>query len=385
MKVAFVINSLGAGGTERSTSLMLPLMRERGVEVVVFTLKREQVGDEERVRDAGIQVTVLTARRMVGRVRQLRSELKRLAPDVVHTAIFDADVVGRLAAIRTGIPVVSSLVNTPYDPERLKDPRVKRWRLAVLRIIDGTTGRHLVTRFHAVSQGVSAANVRALRLRPERVTVVERGRPVDQLGVRSPARRARVRAALGLSDTDFVVLAVGRQEFQKAHVDLVAAVDRVAQDQRGTVLLVAGRPGNASPDIQSALQAHPAAATCTRLLGHRDDVGDLLAAADLFAMPSKYEGTAGAALEAMALQLPVVATQMEGVQGVLEHDRNAVLVPVGDVCALAEAMLGLATDPQRCARLAAQAKSDFDERFGLGRSVDEMIQLYRAAAQSGRG
>ncbi|MFM8529212.1 MAG: glycosyltransferase, partial [Ilumatobacteraceae bacterium] len=115
-----MINSLGAGGTERSTSLMLPLMRERGVEVVVFTLKREQVGDEERVRDAGIQVTVLTARRMVGRVRQLRSELKRLAPDVVHTAIFDADVVGRLAAIRTGIPVVSSLVNTPYDPERLK-------------------------------------------------------------------------------------------------------------------------------------------------------------------------------------------------------------------------------------------------------------------------
>ena len=113
MKIAFVINGLGAGGTERSTTLMLPLLRERFVEVEVFTLKREQVGDEQRVRDMGIPVTVLSGGNWSSRIRSLRRELKRFQPDLVHTAIFEADVIGRIAAIGTRVPVVSSLVNTP--------------------------------------------------------------------------------------------------------------------------------------------------------------------------------------------------------------------------------------------------------------------------------
>ena len=147
---------------------------------------------------------------------------------------------------------------------------------------------------------------------------------------------------------------------------------------------VAGRDGNASPDIQSALAEHPAAANRTRLLGHRDDVGDLLAAADLFVMPSKYEGTAGAALEAMAMSLPIVVTDVEGLRGVLAHDRNAVLVPVGDRAALADAILRLIDDPVHAHEIARRAKADFDDRFRLDRSVAAMIALYRRTIDMGR-
>jgi glycosyltransferase involved in cell wall biosynthesis len=322
-------------------------------------------------------VTVLSGSGYWGRIRSLRRELKRFRPDVVHTAIFEADVIGRIAAIGTRVPVVSSLVNTPYDPVRRADPRVRPWRLAVLRVIDGVTGRRLVTMFHAVSQGVADANIRALRLRPERVRVVDRGRPIDQLGERTTERRERVRRALDVADDDIVLLAVGRQEYQKAHVDLIAALDTMLAKQSRALLLVAGRDGNATPDIAAALAAHPAAAARTRLLGHRDDVGDLLAAADLFVMPSKYEGTAGAALEAMAMSLPIVVTDVEGLRGVLVHDQNAVLVPAGDVAALAAALLRLTEQPERAHELALRAKADFDARFRLDRSVESMIALYR--------
>lgn len=384
MKIAFVINGLGAGGTERSTTLMLPLLLERGVEVEVFTLKREQVGDEQRVRDMGIPVTLLSGTKWASRIRSLRRELKRFQPDLVHTAIFEADVIGRIAAIGTRVPVVSSLVNTPYDPVRRSDPRVRPWRLGVLRIIDGITGRRLVTMFHSVSQGVADANIRALRLRPERVVVVDRGRPVEQLGERSAERNQRVRHQLGVADDDLVLVTVGRQEYQKAHVDLIEALDLVLAHRPNALLLVAGRDGNATPDIQSALAAHPAAANRTRLLGHRDDVGDLLAAADLFVMPSKYEGTAGAALEAMAMSLPIVVTDVEGLRGVLAHDRNAVLVPVGDRAALATAILRLIDDPAFAGDIARSAKADFEARFRLDRSVDSMIALYRRTIDMGR-
>lgn len=384
MRIAFVINSLGAGGTERSTALMLPVLRDRGLEPVVYTLKREALGDEERIRDAGIAVHVLSASTWFGRIRELRRLLRRDRPDVLHTAIFDADVIGRIAAYGTRIPVVSSLVSTPYDPVRFTDPKVTRWRLRVLQAVDGATGRWMVDRFHAVSDGVAAANAAALRLRPERVTVVDRGRPTDQLGLPGPERRAAVRQRIGVDDSSVVVLAVGRQEFAKAHDELIAAMALLDASMPDWLLLIAGRPGNASPEIEAALAAAPRVAHRVRLLGHRDDIGDLLAAADVFAMPSRYEGTAGAALEAMAMSVPIVATAIDGLRGVLANDVNAVLVPVGDRGALADAIADLVSDPVRAERLAIRAKADFDGRFRLDRSVDAMEQLYRSTAAAAR-
>ncbi len=385
MKVAFVINSLGAGGSERSTALMLPVLRDRGVDPVVFTLKREPVGDEDRIRDLGIPVTVLAATSWFGRVRELRRLLRAERPDVVHTAIFDADVVGRVAAFGTRVPVISSLVNTPYDPVRFTDPKVRKWRLRVLKAVDGVTGRWMVDRFHSVSEGVATANIAALRLRPDRVTVIDRGRPTEQLGEPGAERRAAVRGRLGVNDHTVVVLAVGRQEFQKAHADLIAAMHLAQPRLAEAVLLVAGRAGNATPEIEAALAAAPGTASSVHLLGHRDDIGDLLAAADVFAMPSRYEGTAGAALEAMAMSVPIVATAVDGLRGVLVDDVNAVLVPVGDRQALADAIVSLATDRERAARLAERAKADFDERFRLDRAVAAMEQLYRSTARAVRG
>jgi hypothetical protein len=141
VRVVLVVNSLGAGGTERSTAVLLPRLRDLGVDASVVALTHRDEGDEQTVRDLGFPVEILPGGPLPVRVRTLRARLLARRPDVVHTAIFDADLIGRLAAAGTGIPVLASLVNTPYAPARLDDPNVAAWKLRVLREIDGFTGR----------------------------------------------------------------------------------------------------------------------------------------------------------------------------------------------------------------------------------------------------
>src|SRR5205807_1256687 len=109
---------------------------------------------------------------------------------------FESDVLGRWAARRPSVPVLTSLVNTSYGPARRADPNVRAWRLQVVRAVDGWTARHLTTHFHAVTAAVKAAAVDALHIRAARVS--RAGAPARELaGGRShplpgpPRRRSR--------------------------------------------------------------------------------------------------------------------------------------------------------------------------------------------------
>ena len=383
MRVLFAITSLGAGGTERSTAVLLPYLRDRGIDATVVGLVHREEGDERAVVDAGFDVRFLRATHLPGRVRELRRLLDDVAPDVVHTAVFDADQVGRLAAVRTGIPVLGSLVNTPYVAARLEDPNVDRWKLAAVRTVDATTARTLGTHFHAVTEGVAADAVATLHLDRSRITVVERGRDPVALGRRRPERRAAVRRSLGVADDEDLILAVGRQEHQKGQVHLVEAFARLIRTRPRALVAIAGRSGNASAALDEVIE-RTGTSERVRRLGHRDDVADLLSAADVFVSASRYEGTAGAAIEALALEVPVVATDLAGTRGLLVDGRNARLVPVGDPRALAAAIGDTLDDePGRAARV-VRGRADFEQRFTLDRSADGMVELYREVAERGR-
>ncbi len=374
-----MIDSLGASGAEHSTAAMFPLLRDRGHQVSASTLYDAGFGDEERLRAAGFDVRPLTAGSFAGRVRELRRRIRTERPDVVHTALFTADMTGRLAAIGTPARVVSSMVSTPYDAQRLAGAAEPRWKLRAVQLLDLVTGHAAVDRYHAVSEGVAATNRRSLRLAADRVVVAHRGRSADQLGRWSAARRQRVRASLGIGVGQPVVLAAGRQEHAKRHVDLVDAANVLARQFPDVVVLIAGREGNASAALGARLAQLPLAATHVRLLGHRHDVPDLLVAADVLAIPSAYEGTAGVAIEAMALRCPVVCTDVVGVRGVLRSGDNAILVPPRQPAALAAALAKVLSGPQPAGHLADAGERDFAARFTIAASTEAMLEVYRQA------
>jgi glycosyltransferase involved in cell wall biosynthesis len=376
--ILFVVNGLGTGGAERSLAELLLRLPDEGIRPTVACLFRRAEGVEAEVLATGVTVHFLKQRTLLGRVRGLRRLIRSERPQIVQTTIYEADVAGRLAARRLA-PVLSVLVNTPYDAIRLHDPNVRPLRLRSLRAIDGWTARHLTSHFHAITHAVKRSAVESLRIPENRITVIPRGRDSERLGLSTPSRRRAARRKLGIGDEEEVVIAVGRQEFQKGHRYLLEAVTRLRPRRSKLHVIIPGRRGNATAALE-ALHGDLDLGDTVRFLGHRDDVGDLLSAADVFAFPSMYEGLGGAVVEAMALGLPIVASDLPAIREVVEEGGNALLVQRGDPAALAHAIDALLNGHERRVALGRRSRQIFEERFTLDRVVPRMVALYRELA-----
>ena len=381
MRVLYLIDSLIAGGAERSLAALAPWYRDAGVRLdVAYLYERDNVWIPA-LRDAGADVVSLAGvGALPAKVRAVSRLVSERRPDVVHTTLFDADVIGRLATLTSRVPVACSLVNAAYGPEQLADPALKRWKVRTAQSIDAITARR-VTRFHAVSTTVARARATRLRIAPGRIDVIPRGRDPEELGIRTDARRAKARAALHASDRDAILLAVGRHEFQKGFDVLLEAFARVHRTHPEARLVVAGRNGAASAGLRD-LAAGLGIADRVELLGFRDDVPELLCAADVFVAPSRWEGSPGGIIEAMALGAPIVASDVPAIREVLAEPESGTLVPVDDPPALAIAIERvLAGDvPDH----STTAREVFVERYSIDRVAAAMVAFYeRVARRSG--
>jgi glycosyltransferase involved in cell wall biosynthesis len=370
----FVINSLGAGGAERSLADLLPLLSQRGIRPVVACFKSLDVGFENEVRTAGTEVVILPGKGLPGHIRRLRRLIRRERPSLVYTALFDAHIAGRIAAVGTGVPVLSNLTNVAYDPARYADPNVNARKLRILRVIDGWTARHLTTHFHAVSGAVKESAVEHLGIDPEDVTVVYRGRGRGRLGMPGEERRRRVRDSLGIDPAAPVLITVGRREYQKGQRHLIAAIPELRGGYPDLVVLLVGRDGHASQELHDLAQNLDVAET-VRFLGHRSDVGDLLAAADIFVFPSVYEGLGGASIEALAMALPLVASDIPALREVVAPGENGLLVPPADPAALVGAIAALLADPALRRRYGERSIDVFQSRFTASEAIPSTIEL----------
>lgn len=376
MRVLYVIDSLGSGGTEMSLVELVPPLTAAGVSPTIACLEsRSTEGVEDRLESQGVDVRVLRPGGFVSQVRQTAAIARAIDADLIHTMLYRSNIVGRVAGRRTGTSVVSSLVNTPYAAERLADPRLRSGPMRVARAVDGFTARHLTRRLHAVSHTVKAHAVDALHVPAERIVVIERGRDPERLGVPSRARHEAARDRLGIPDGAEVIVNVGSREYQKGHRHLLDALALLAPTRGQLLLLVAGRNGNTAAELDRQVQTLGLEAR-VRFLGHRADVPEILAAADIFVFPSLFEGMPGALIEAMALGLPAVAFDIPAVREVVEPDVEALLVPPGNAAALAAAVAALLDDPQHRQRLGASGRRTFLERFVLDRSVERMWAFY---------
>ena len=173
------------------------------------------------------------------------------------------------------------------------------------------------------------------------------------------------------------MLNVGRQDHQKAQDHLIRAFALLHADKPDAVLLIAGREGGATPKIQRAL-AEAGLGDAVRLLGHRTDVPDLLAASDVFAFPSLYEGLGCSLIEAMALSIPIVGSDADAIAEVLSDGAYGVVVPRGDVAGLAEALARLLSNPTRRRELARRGRERYLERYELDSVVEATVEMYAA-------
>jgi glycosyltransferase involved in cell wall biosynthesis len=185
-----------------------------------------------------------------------------------------------------------------------------------------------------------------------------------------------VRAELGITIDEYVILSTGRLAPQKGLRYLVDAVPvLLPRLGRRAKVLVAGE-GPARADLESRVR-DLGLARVVQFLGFRNDVGDLLEAADMVVIPSLWEGLSVALLEAMAAQKPIVTTAIGSNVEVTDRGASALLVPPRDSVALADAILQLAYAPEEAERLARTGRSRYLAAYTEDRMLAAYLEQYR--------
>jgi len=370
----------GSGGAERAVAALAGPYQQRGVQLDVVTFNgRDGLAGE--VEAAGATVLTLPAASMPKLAIEVRGLVRARRPDLVHTTLFDADLPGRVGARLGGVPVVSSLVNVAYGPEQRANPALTTWKLEVARAADRGTAK-LARRFHALSAHVATVMGRRLGIPADHIDVVPRGRDAGLLGEPSEPRRASVRAALGVDASCPLVVAAARHEYQKGLDVVIRAWPEVRRAEPGARLLIGGRRGSETALLERLIAEQRAGVGSDpgiEMIGARDDVPDLLGAADAFVVPSRWEGLGSILVEAMALGAPVVASDVGPIPEVV-GESWARLVPPDDPPALAAAVVAtLRQSPDERLRRAAVARHRFSSRFTLDAVADAMVAFYARA------
>lgn len=363
MRVLLLIKSLGPGGAERLVVESARGAREQSIDVEVVSLldrKRHLIPDLE---SAGVPVRCLS----VTQLRDLRwvtefvGHVRRTRPDVIHVhspALAPlVRVASRLGFLGRPRPAVVYTEHNEWSVYRWQT----RWANALTQWLDDAT--------IAVSDGV-CNSIRPGTLRRRAITIRH---GIDVAAVRATSDdRQRVRAELGLADSDIAVVTVANYRPVKNYPMLLRACSIATKQVRNLRFVVVGQ-GPGAPAVH-ALHEELGLGDRMLLLGYRPDATRVMAACDIFTLSSDTEGLPVALMEALALGLPVVATSVGGVAETV-NSSSGVLVPAGDAQALAQALVDVSSNRERLARLQAGAQL-LGDRFDSRRSIDQLADIY---------
>jgi mannose/cellobiose epimerase-like protein (N-acyl-D-glucosamine 2-epimerase family)/glycosyltransferase involved in cell wall biosynthesis len=297
-------------------------------------------------------------------VREVRKLYRMLEPDLAHHVALPAAVVGSLAA--TGLPVVCLNAMTGLGTIFISDTvKVRTTRTALTLVL-----RRLLNRSR------SAVLVQNLE---DRALIERLGVPGDHIAL-IPGSGVDVDAMMPLPEpADPIAVAfVGRLVASKGIRTLVAAHERLSQRSRNVRLLIAGLPDAANPTSITAqeIEAWTRRPNITHL-GFVEDIAALWARAHIAVLPSHREGMPLSLLEAAACGRPLVATDVPGCRDIARSNVNALLVPLGDVDALADAIERLALDPELRRRFGAAGRRLVELTFSSQRIGNDVVNLYR--------
>jgi glycosyltransferase involved in cell wall biosynthesis len=375
LRVLFLIDSLGPGGAERLMVDLLPELQEQGIDSEVVAIQ-ERHGNPvaAELADLGFSVSTIGIERLRerGALARVIDAVKASRPDVIHTQLEFANILGSIAGERLGIPTIAT-IHTLDRPAALSREGL-RFRLM------GWALRRRCDRVIAVSESARRHVLGRAGIRPRRTRAIHNGIDLAQFGPDADVRAA-VRAELGISPSAFVVITVAVLRPPKGIGDMVRALPTVIGDHPDLMYLVVG-DGSARGDLE-ALAEQLGVASVVNFAGHRADIPRMLAAADLFVLPSHTEALPTVLIEAMATELPVVATDVGGTSEILAAGQSGILVPPHAPVRLAEAVDRLASNPRQRRSMGLAGARIARERFSIQRHAGHLADEYRVLVAGG--
>ncbi len=361
IRVCQLITELGPAGAERCVFELSRRLDRRAFEVHVVALRGGEVAGWLARHDVAVHIAGLRGKWDAWRLARAWAMVRATRPDVVHTHLFHADLAGRIGAWMTGrVP----LVHTVHIDER----RFRPWQFAFQRLAAARCDRVV-----CVSESVRRAHARRAGLPQSAYEVIPNGIDVEAYA-RNDTARGVLREQWGVPAEAVLVAMVGRLDYQKGVSTFLDALAHLAG--RGVIVeaVIAG-DGPRRPLVESYLRTGEGGRRC-RHLGFVRDVPSVLSAADVLAMPSRWEGFGLAAAEAMAAGLPVVGTDVSGLRDVIVDGQTGVLVAPDDAPGLAGALERLARDAGLRERMGQAGRRRATERFHIRDNVRRHENLY---------
>jgi glycosyltransferase involved in cell wall biosynthesis len=377
VKVLHLIPTLSGGGAERQLANLVCSTSRQIVEHVVCTIHDPDFFGSQ-IRNAGYEVIdlgITQKRPFVKAAAEFRRILKRQKPDAVHSWLYDANIVARLALLTYAkTPLITSLQLADYEPEAA---RIGNWnpsKVRGLRYIDQLTAKLTDPHFVPCSEFVAKSYRHYFGMRPDRATVIPNSFDPNFL-LASGRSTADLKGELGLPEQSFVYLNVARLDPQKNQRTVIEAFHQVAGETPNSFLLLAGT-GSLEQELRS-LAREGDVGHRIRFLGRRSDIGDLLELADVFVFPSFFEGLPVALIEAMSKRLPCIASDVDVFREVIADGKTGVLIDPESAERLAKSMLRLYDSEPLRERLGEAAYKHASSHFSVGVTAPRWEEFYQ--------
>ncbi len=374
LRVVHVIDTLNVGGAEMLLPELCRYQDAAAIDSTVIALRPGRDTDVARVlNDLGIRVEIVATQRRrqmldLRRIGRLKNALVAGDYQLVHTHLRVATIFGAIAARLAGLPVVTTLHNVRTDVGTGVVNRIKDF-------LETQVLRRSVS--IAIACGPTVAQSNATRVHPTQQQTV--ANPMREIPVIEQAQRQALRDQWLGTATGPLLLAVGRLTRQKGFDILFDAFAQLSERHPDARLLVVGE--GEERDALEQQRARLGLAQKITMPGVRDDIPALMRSADAFIMPSRWEGLPVALLEAMAAQLPVIATTVGDIPWTAGD--TVVMIEPESSEALSDALLTLASDPDSARELAVRAQARVEQRHNPVAWVKALRKVYDQAIAAG--
>ena len=360
IKVVHLITSLEVGGAQHGMLLGLPRFDSGRYEHIVCSVM-DRVQMAEQFRRTGIELHTLGLRNKtdIGVAIRLRKFLKQHQPDILHTYLLHANILGRIVGRLVGVPKIIGSERT-IGQARL-------WGRLATRLTNPLTDAVEVN-----SEIGGRAIEQSLGVPHHKVEVVRSG--LDISAFNSSLKRSDARRELDLSDETHLVTFIGRLRAVKG-VEYGIKAFAAALSQHPSMHMALAGEGEQLRFLQQLTKSLNITEKVS-FLGVRNDLPDLLAATDTVLLPSLHEGFPRTAIEAMASGTPIIATNVGGTPEAIVDDETGILVSSENVEALSSALLTLAGDPELQKRLGDAGKIRANQHYSAEQYVARLDGLY---------
>ncbi len=369
-RIVFLIDSLGMGGAER---LMVPYLKyfvSAGYAPRVCAFQEREGNPLGRaIEEVGAAVDLLPVRHMrdLDTLPRLLRYLREQYTDLLHTQLEFSNTLGSVAAHILGIPSVCTLHTLDKFDMRSR----AYWRNTVMR----RSLRHFSDRIIAVSEETRQYHIKHAGFPPHKIVTLHNGINLAPFNVAGEAERRAIRAEFAIPPDAPVLLTVAVLRQPKGIQYMLSAMPAILEQVPEARYLVVGSGGHEAELKAQARQA----GLLERVIfaGMRQDIPALMAAGDIFVLPTLTEALPTVLAEAMSTRKPIIASTVGGIPEMVDHERSGLLVPPGEPEHLTAACLRLLRNPAEAAAMGRVGEEIAAQRFEISRQAQRLAALYQ--------